>query len=122
MYLLNLLGAGIPGFIIVFFPVFAEQYVLWDGQDPAVMGILGSIWLSIGIVSALGLVRPYLFLPVFVLQFFYKSIWLLSHVLPLWVQGDLRPNLQILIAIFLLLLLEFALFIRLRDFRSPRVS
>lgn len=122
MYFLNLLGAGIPGFIIVSFPAFAEKYVLWEGQDPAVMSILGSIWLSIGLVSALGIWRPYQFLPIFVLQFFYKSIWLLSYVLPLWLAGTPQANLYILVAIFVLLILEFALFIRLRDFRSLGLS
>lgn len=122
MYGVNLLGAGIPGAIIVFFPNFAEQYVLWEGQDPAVMSILGSIWFSIGLVSALGILYPYRFLPVFVLQFTYKSVWLLSYVLPLSLGGRIPPNLLILIVIFIVLLLEFALFIRLRDFRSSFVS
>ncbi len=48
-------------------PDFSEQYVLWEGQAPFIMAILGSILLAIGLISALGLYRPYAFLSIFLL-------------------------------------------------------
>ena len=83
MYGLNILAAGAPGFLIVFFPSFAESNVLWEKQDYALMTILGSIWLAIGLCSIFGLIRPYQFLGIFVVQLFYKVIWLLLFFLPL---------------------------------------
>lgn len=116
MYFINVLGAGIPGFLIVFFPDFAEKYILWPGQDLAVMAIVGSIWLSIGLVSVLGIFAPYRFLPVFLVQLIYKSIWLLSYILPNLQRGTLPESSSILVLIFLLLIFEFILFIRPKHF------
>jgi len=125
MFAINIIGAGVPGFLIVFFPSFAEQYVLWEGQDYAVMTILGSIWLSIGLVSMLGTVMPYRFLPVFIVQLVYKTIWLVTFILPnLLAQNALPGGTKILIAIFGLLIVEFVLFVRPADFKmaTPAVG
>lgn len=81
------------------------------------MTILGSIWLSIGLGSILGMFRPYQFIVIFVIQFFYKSIWLLTFALPVALKGNLNPAMQIIISIFILLILEFVLFIRPVDFK-----
>lgn len=119
MYAINVLGAGVPGFLIVFFPSFGEQYILWEGQDRGVMTILGSIWFAIGLTSILGLYKPYKFLGIFILQFFYKTIWLITFILPAFIlQRTLPPTVSILIAIFVLLILEFILFIRPSDFKN----
>ncbi|MEL6843454.1 MAG: hypothetical protein AAFP02_09575, partial [Bacteroidota bacterium] len=59
------------------------------------------------------------FLGVFLVQFIYKSIWLLAFVVPqLMQQQAMPPAVYILIAIFLLLIVEFGLFIRPADFRQ----
>ncbi len=119
MYAINVLAAGVPGFLIVFFPEFAEKNVLWEQQDYGVIAILGSIWLSIGFLSILGIFQPYRWLPIFVIQFFYKSIWLLSFVVPAISAGEeLPPATQIIIGIFFLLIIEVAMVIRAKDFAN----
>lgn len=119
MYTINIFGAGLPGFLIVFFPSFAEQYVLWEGQDYSVMTILGSIWLAIGLASILGLYHPYKFLGIFVVQFFYKTIWMITYIIPAFIrQETLPPTTNILIVVFLVLIIEFVLFVRPRDFNN----
>ena len=118
MFAINVLAAGVPGFTIVFFPEFAEKNVLWEQQDYGVMAILGSMWLTIGLLSILGVFQPYRWLPIFVIQFFYKSIWLVSFILPTIYAGEpLPPAAWIVIGIFALLLIEFVAFIRLSDFQ-----
>ncbi|MEL6274639.1 MAG: hypothetical protein AAFU03_06045, partial [Bacteroidota bacterium] len=53
----------------------------------------------------------------FLIQLFYKSIWLLSFVLPQIASGkSLPPSAGIIIAIFLLLIVEVILFLRPADF------
>lgn len=117
MYLLNILGAGVPGFLIVFFPEFAEQNVLWEGQDYGVMSILGSIWLAIGLASILGFFRPYQFLGIFVIQLIYKMLWLCTFILPLvWNNEPIPPATTILVVIFIILIVEVLLFVRPSDF------
>lgn len=110
MYSLNILAAGIPGFIIVFFPSLAEQYVLWPGQDMGVMTILGSIWLAIGLASIGGLYRPVYCLPIFFIQFIYKSLWLSTFAIPQILAGQpIPPAMWFLVWIFAFLILEVIL-------------
>jgi hypothetical protein len=45
--------------------------------------MVGSLWLAILVASVLGLVWPSFFAPVLPIQVFYKSVWLLTFVLPL---------------------------------------
>jgi hypothetical protein len=45
--------------------------------------MVGSLWLAILLASLLGLVWPTFFAPVVPIQVFYKSVWLLTFVLPL---------------------------------------
>lgn len=119
MYAINVLGAGIPGVLIVLFPKFSEQFVLWPKQDPATMAILGSIWLAIGVVSLFDLKQPIKFLPVFLIQFIYKTIWIISFVVPQWAAGTPPTGSQIIVvSIFVLLLVEFICILRPSDFSS----
>ena len=118
MFAINIFAAGIPGFLIVLFPLFAEQHVLWEGQDKGVMMILGSIWLSIGAVSIAGVFRPFAFVSVFVIQFLYKTIWLVSFVVPaLLAYEPLPPASFIITGLFVVLIIECLLFIRPEDFK-----
>ncbi|GMN10878.1 hypothetical protein MTsPCn9_28100 [Croceitalea sp. MTPC9] len=119
MYIVNILGAGVPGFLIVFFPSFAEQYVLWAAQDYGVMTILGSIWLAIGLTSIIGIFLPYQFLGIFIIQLIYKTLWLTTFILPAVFKNEpLPPGATILIGIFIVLILEVLLFLRPSDFKS----
>ncbi len=123
MHAINVFAAGIPGLLIVFFPAFAEQHVLWPAQDYGTMTILGSIWLAIGVVSALGTAYPHKFLSVFLIQFIYKTIWLMSYVLPVLLSNNQPPPaLYIIAGIFVLLLVEVGLFIRPEDFRASSAT
>jgi hypothetical protein len=53
--------------------------------------MVGSLWLSILVASVLGLLFPALFAPVLPIQVFYKSVWLLTFVLPLLRSGKPVP-------------------------------
>jgi hypothetical protein len=111
LYGANIVGAGIPGALITFAPTFAETTLLWGPQDPALLSIVGSIWLAIGLASFLGLFAPFRFLAIFVVQLFYKTIWLTSFVLPAALSGELRPEAWILVGIFLFLIVAVLLIV-----------
>ncbi|MEL7426366.1 MAG: hypothetical protein AAFN81_25450 [Bacteroidota bacterium] len=120
MYAINVACAGIPGFLIVFFPATAEAHLLWPEQDYAVMMILGSIWLAIGISSFLGIYRPFQFIGIFAVQLIYKVIWLAIFFLPYLLSGEpILLAMKIIAVVFVLLVTEFALFLRPRDFSAP---
>lgn len=92
---LNILWAGVPGLLILFFPDFARRqmlpYMVGDvPQDPLTVRILGSIWLSVGLVSLYGLSNPLPVAGVFVVQILYKILWIGVAVLPALVRGETR--------------------------------
>lgn len=71
MYGLNVLAAGVPGLLILFGP---ESLMSSVTQDRLYFGVLGSIWLAIGLLSVLGLRSPLQFSAIFVVQILYKSL------------------------------------------------
>ena len=88
LYISNIIGAGVPGLIMVSFPQWAANNMFPGEHDPAMFGMTGSIWLAIGIASALGLRTPQLFRSLFLMQIIYKTIWILTVALPLMLQGN----------------------------------
>ncbi|MEM8535594.1 MAG: hypothetical protein AAGF95_32485 [Chloroflexota bacterium] len=88
LYISNIIGAGVPGLIMVSFPQWAANNMFPGEHDPAMFGITGSIWLAIGIASALGLRTSQLFKSLFVMQIIYKMTWILTVALPLLLRGN----------------------------------
>ena len=91
MFAANVVGAGVPGLLVTFFPTFAQRY-LFDGvaQDDLVFGVTGSAWLAVGLISILGLRNPAPFAGVFVMQIVYKTVWISLVGLPAMSSGDER--------------------------------
>ena len=108
MFAANVVGAGVPGFLVTFLPGFAQRY-LFDGvaQDGLVFGVTGSVWLAIGLISILGLRNPAPFAGVFLVQIVYKTVWITLVGLPLMAQGDERA--AFFVVFFALVTLGFAL-------------
>jgi hypothetical protein len=82
LYLLNfvLLGMDVwPGLI--------HHGKPWDPMH----GIAVSFWAALSTLSALGIRYPLRMLPLMLMQFFYKSVWLLAVGLPLRSAGPLDP-------------------------------
>ncbi len=65
VYGLNVLAAGVPGLLVLFGPT---SFLSGVTQDRLYFGVLGSIWLAIGVLSVLGLRRPLQFSAIFPLQ------------------------------------------------------
>lgn len=69
MYAANIVGAGVPGFLVTFFPGFSEAYLFGGAaQDGLIFGVTGSVWLAIGALSALGLRYPVRLSSLFLVQ------------------------------------------------------
>ena len=87
MYIYTIVGAGGFGLGMIFSPGVMRSIFGWPNQDPIVFGVIGSVYLSFGILSIFGLRSPLKFLPVLLLQLSYKVIWFIGVVLPLLVVG-----------------------------------
>lgn len=84
MYAGNLVFAGVPGLVITVFPYFARTEMFQGSPEPMTLGMLGAIWLAIGLVSIAGLREPERFLGVFAVQAVYKTIWVATGATALW--------------------------------------
>jgi hypothetical protein len=87
MYLYTIAGAGLCGLGMLFAPRLMQSMFGLPTQDPVVFGIVGSVYVTFGILSILGFRSPLKFTPVLLLQLFYKSIWLVCVMLPLFIAG-----------------------------------
>ncbi|MDP9363733.1 MAG: hypothetical protein M3Q10_05815 [Chloroflexota bacterium] len=57
-------------------------------QDPVTFGMLGAIWLAIGLLSLVGLRHPLPLAGIFAAQIVYKSIWIVAVALPRLIAGE----------------------------------
>jgi hypothetical protein len=92
MYIYTTIFAGYLGLQVIFFPEAAISWNKFSPQDPMMFGVVGSVWISFAIFSIFGLRSPLKFIPVLLMQLFYKSIWLVAVVLPLLFAGKLSLN------------------------------
>jgi len=77
IYVANVIVAGSVGVISLFSPDRATHSVFSGiGGDPAIIRLVGSLWLSIAVVSLLGLIYPLQASPVLAIQLIYKACWL----------------------------------------------
>lgn len=91
MYLYTIVGAGGFGLGMIVIPDLMKSIFGWPDQDPIVFGVAGSVYLSFGLLSILGLRNPLRFVPVLLLQLCYKVVWMIGVILPLFVTGKF-PN------------------------------
>jgi len=87
----NVLVAGIVGATTLFRPAVARALVFGNTVDPsAALRIVGSFWLAIALLSAIGVFHPRPMLAVLVVQLLYKGLWLAVVAMPALVAGDSR--------------------------------
>ena len=61
--------------------------------DPAARGMIDSMFGGLWVMGILGLRYPLQMLPIFLFEFVWKTIWLLSFGLPQWLAGTGSPRL-----------------------------
>ena len=82
MYIYTIV-VGILGLGMIFVPELIKSNFRWPVEEPIAFGIIGSIYLSFGLLSLLGLRSPLKFVPILLLQLCYKVIWFIGVLLPL---------------------------------------
>lgn len=93
VYLANILVAGWISITAIFFPERALVSI-FEGtyEKSALVQLVGCLWLSIAILSVLGLWRPISFSPILLVQLIYKGTWLLVVALPAIRQKEAYPS------------------------------
>jgi hypothetical protein len=87
MYIYTIVGAGGFGLGIITMPNVMRSMFGWPSQDPIVLGVTGSIYLSFALLSILGLRSPLKFSFILLLQLSYKVVWFIGVILPMLVTG-----------------------------------
>ena len=82
MYIYTIIGAGGFGLGIIVMPTIMRNIFSWPAQDPIVYGITGSVYLSFGLLSILGLKEPLKYVPILLLQLCYKVVWFIGVIAP----------------------------------------
>ena len=89
MYAYTILTGGVLGFALLVAPGTMLPALGMPSEEPFLAGILYSVWLAEGILSAFGLRYPVNFAPVLLLQLAYKLIWLVAIIIPHLVTSQL---------------------------------
>ena len=100
MYIYTILGAGGFGLGIIVMPDIMRSMYGWPSQDPIVLGIVGSVYLSFGLLSILGLRSPLKFAPILLLQLSYKVVWFIGVLLPILFAGKFQNYALLYVLIF----------------------
>jgi hypothetical protein len=83
IYIANIIVAGWISITSTFFPKTSTLTVFQNAYQPTeVIRLVGCLWLSIAVLSLLGLWRPISFSPILLVQLIYKGTWLLVVALP----------------------------------------
>ena len=88
MYIYTIIIAGFLGVGIIFMPEMIKTKFPWPVEEPTAFGIVGSVYVAFGLLSILGLRSPLKFVPVLLMQLFYKAIWFIGVFVPLLVTGN----------------------------------
>jgi len=88
MYIYTIISVGLLGLGMIIMPEKIKSLLGWPVEELIAFGIIGSIYLSMGILSIFGLRSPLKFVPVLLLQLFYKLIWFIGVSLPLIVTNQ----------------------------------
>jgi hypothetical protein len=87
MYIYTIVVAGFLGVGIIVMPEMIKTKLPWPVEEPTAFGVVGSIYVACGLLAILGLHSPLKFVPLLLMQLFYKSVWFIGVALPLWATG-----------------------------------
>ena len=88
MYIYTIITVGSLGAGMIIMPEVVKSMLGWPVKEPIAFGIMGSVYVAFGLLSIMGLFSPLKFVPVLLLQLFYKTAWFLGVFLPLALRGQ----------------------------------
>jgi hypothetical protein len=77
--------------------------------------LVGSLWFAILTASIGGIIRPSFFAPLILVQIFYKALWLVAFVAPLWLAGKPVPVGISTVFVLIVLIYPIALWLSIRS-------
>ncbi|MBD3194131.1 MAG: hypothetical protein GF317_03690 [Candidatus Lokiarchaeota archaeon] len=78
MYLFNICTLLPFGLFMLILPDVFINLFGWPSQDIYIFGIAASVWAIFGFLSIFGYSDPHKYVPILIMQFFYKIVWMLG--------------------------------------------
>jgi hypothetical protein len=100
MYLYTALGAGVLGLLMMTVPEWLASVLGMPRPEPVIFGIVACSYVAFGLLAMLGLRSPRRFVPILLLQLSYKTLWLVTVFVPLWLHGQATPYSWLFAVIF----------------------
>jgi hypothetical protein len=88
MYICTFVVSTCIGMAMISIPNTFKSVFQLPPQDTIILGLTGSLFLALGLVSILGVRSPLKFAPVLLLELVYKLVWLAALALPLFLEGQ----------------------------------
>jgi len=88
MYIYTIVMSGLLGLGIIFIPEVIKSRLPWPVEEPTAFGVVGSLYVTLGLLAILGLRSPLKFVPVLLMELIYKSIWIVGVCIPLVVTSQ----------------------------------
>jgi len=88
MYIYTIVLSGSLGLGIIFIPEVIKATLPWPVEEPTAFGVVGSMYVAIGLLAILGLGSPLKFVPVLLMELIYKSVWIVGVCIPLLVTSQ----------------------------------
>ncbi len=88
MYVGTFIVAGGSGLAILLTPEWVKFLFSLPINEPIIFGTFGSVLVTYGFISILGVRQPLIFLPVLIFHLCYKSVWFIGVILPLVIRGE----------------------------------
>lgn len=108
IYVLNIIVAGQIAMSALLNPKNAALTTFGNAYESSeVIRLVGCFWLSIAVLSLLGLWKPITFSPVLLIQLIYKGTWLLVVALPAYRNSIPFPKTMTLFFVAWVLILPF---------------
>jgi len=102
MYIITIVLALSIGLIMLIAPNFMMALFSQPAQDLYIYGIAAAVWTTFGLLAILGLRAPIRYMPMLLLQFIYKLIWIFAVFLPNVVVDGARFDTIFLLLVFIL--------------------
>ncbi len=93
IYFANIIVAGWISITSIFNPSKSALTVFQKSYPPTeVIRLVGCLWLSIAVISILGIWKPISFSPILIVQLIYKGTWLIVVALPAIINKQSYPS------------------------------
>lgn len=108
VYAANIILVSWVSITSLFFPKIAKQIVFANAyNDPKLLKLVGSLYISIFLLSLLGLFFPLKMSVILLYQLIYKFVWIVAAGLPAMFKNYPYPKLMAVIFVIYLIVLPF---------------